>query len=224
MPKIFRPDLFTKETSRNIKKYADSGNNSSNLKAQLLKRDANFVGEGGRVVVAATENDKNVLVAVSMKEVFPKEAKTVFYNHRILHILFPYNFPKMYASYGRIKESGVSANFRERVIGRSFTKLDIVNLNLHKYVSSVEYPFWIVIDTLKKIGIQIKFDNNERNYMVNDYGDELFVDTINYSNWSEMDRDRVLNFMKQNGYSESDIRVVENSINRLLVINDPHQR
>ena len=96
-----------------MKSAIKSGDNTSLTKAQILRDDMNYVGEGGRVVVAAIESDPDVLAAISLKEVSPSEAKTVYYNHRILRILFPYNFPKIFASFGRSQQKGVSINFRE---------------------------------------------------------------------------------------------------------------
>lgn len=219
MPELFSSTLFTQETERKIREAEKQGDNSSNTKAQILRDDENYVGHGGRVVVAATEQNPDKLVAISMKEVFPKEAKTVFYNHKILKILFPYNFPKIFATGGKHQGKGVSANFRERVYGRKFTKKEANDVHSHRNVSSTEHPFSKVIDIFEKLGIPILFDRNERNYMVSDYDDEIFVDTINYNNWSEEQKDAVINYIEAEGYSKRDVRVVKSCFERLMIIN-----
>ena len=218
MPEIFSPALFTNETRDEMKKAEKRGDESSNTKAQILKDDLNYIGEGGRVVVAATEVNPEMLVAVSMKETTPTEAKTIYYNQKLLKTLFPYNFPTIYAAWGKTEVRGVSANFRERINGRHFTKEETQKMHIGLPVESAANPFYKVRDTFIELDIPVVFDKNERNYMVSDYKDEMFVDMVNYSNWTTDQKNRVLSYMQQHGYQPRDIKIAETCLNRLLVL------
>lgn len=219
MPKTFSPELFSSSTRKKMNKAIKEGINSSNVLAQILKDDNEYVGEGGRVVVAATEKNPEILVAISFKEVPAEQAKNVYYNHKILSLLFPYNFPKILASFGRSEGKGVSVNFRERVRGRNFTKAEAQVMKNGNAVSSKEHPFANVIGVCESLGIGMYFDGNNRNYMLNDFGDEVYVDTISYSDWDESKKNVLLSYMRKQGYDGGNIRKAEAYINRLIVIN-----
>lgn len=92
-------------------------------------------------------------------------------------------------------------------------------MHSEKLVSSKENPFSKVIKTMQSLGIHMNFDGNQRNYMVNDYGDEMYVDTINYSRWDTDQKNAVIAYMESAGFSPSEINKVSAYIDRLLLFN-----
>jgi len=211
MPESFSSDLFSPETNTEIRRLYKRKNLTSNDVAQVLKSDINYVGEGGRMVVSGIEGNPDKLIAVSYKEMSPEEAKAIYYNQRILKLLFPDNFPTIYAAFGRKSEKGISVNFRETMYGRKFTKEEILNMLSdvermfpEQRESEIEH-FSNVIRTFKELGIPFYFDKNERNYMKTEEGREVYVDTINSKFWTEEMRDRLVEFMKLGKYSERDV-------------------
>jgi len=151
------------------------------------------------------------LAAVSRKEVSPEEAVTVYYNQALLRMLFPDNFPEIYASYGKSKGKGVSVNFREEIIGRAFTKQEAQKLhtdNLVKepmVIKSEEHPFSKVIRAMKEINIPIVFDRN--------------VDTINFRDWTEEHKNSWLDYMRDKGCSQVEMDRASRYINRIITVN-----
>ncbi len=221
MPELFSSESLSVDSRIVLQDLFERGNVSSNDVAQLLKTDWNFVGEGGRMAVAALENDPDKLVAVSYKESSPEEAKAVYYNHQILCTLFPDNFPRIYAAYGRLNGKGLSLNFRERVYGETFSKAGVQKM-LNKVDRGLkdgeDRSMARVIDVLRQLEIPFYFDNNERNYMKGSGGQEVYVDTFNFRGWTEEMKTKVLVYMKHHSYDEKDIRIVENGVKRLLLL------
>lgn len=220
MPDSFSPELF--ESKSEIRGVLREGSTSSNKIAQILKEDINFVGEGGRVVVAAIESDPDRLVAVSYKEMSPEEVKAIYYNQKILKILFPENFPIIYAGYGRKDGKGFSVTFRERVWGTKFTKTQVEMMMKRNAADSktVDNGFDKVILACNEMNIPFYFDLNERNYMKSIDGDEVYVDTINFRFWTHEMKERVLEYMKKNTYPEKEIQLAAVYIDRLLTLNE----
>jgi len=140
-------------------------------------------------------------------------------------MLFPDNFPEIYASYGKSKGKGVSVNFREEIIGRAFTKQEAQKLhtdNLVKepmVIKSEEHPFSKVIRAMKEINIPIVFDRNERNYMVGPSDEEYFVDTINFRDWTEEHKNSWLDYMRDKGCSQVEMDRASRYINRIITVN-----
>lgn len=224
MPESFSPELFSEETRDEIRDLQKRGIVSSNAIAEALLRDVSKVGEGGRVVVSATEADPDKLVAVSRKEMSPQEAITVYYNQYLLRTLFPENFPVIYASYGKYQGKGVSATFRERITGRPFTKQEAERIhetdtNKEVVIKSKKHPFSRVIRAMEEMQIPIVFDKNERNYMVGPSDEEYFVDTINYDHWTEEDKTHWLSYMKEHDFSEKELARAGRFIDRLILVN-----
>ncbi len=224
MPESFSPDLFSPETKEKIESLSKKKKLTSNDVAQILKTDINYVGEGGRMVVSGIEGNPDKLVAVSYKEMTPEEAKAVYYNQKILNLLFPDNFPIIYAAYGRKSEKGISANFRETMYGRKFTKAEALKMLTDaeglpsKKEEYEQEPFSNVVRTFKKLEIPFYFDKNERNYMKTDDGREVYVDTINFKFWTDEMRDRLTKFMELNKYSQRDVELARKYVDRLIAL------
>ena len=52
------------------------------------------------------------------------------------------------------------------------------------------------------------------NFIVNEKGEEMYVDRT-YADLDTWDLDKIKNYMEKNNYKDRDVRIVENSFNRL---------
>jgi hypothetical protein len=142
----------------------------------------------------------------------------------VLQLLFPDNFPTIYATFGQVSGKGISANFREFVHGRQFTKKEVVKMigETDSTDSSTETNkprFSQVISTLKKVGIPFYFDKNKKNYMKSDDGREMYVDTFNFRGWTVEMKNNLISYMREKRYSDNAIRLAEAYAERLILMN-----
>lgn len=215
MPEIVAPKTFSDEVEETIREKKGKVI-STNAIAQSLKGDINYIGVGGRVIVATVEGDEDKLIALSRKEVDPDTAKSVYYNHKLLKLLFPDNFPTIYASFGKKDGKGISANFRERIYGRKFTKQEVQKVFGDSAKGLQENSFRVVVDAIKEMKLPLEFDENERNYMVSEEGREYFVDTINFRGWTEEMVKSVFSYMDRKGFGDEDKQKANKYLERLI--------
>lgn len=215
MPEIVSPKTFSEEVEESIIKN-EKDVIFTNTMAQSLKGDINYIGEGGRVVVASVEGNEDKLIALSRKEVDPDTAKSIYYNHKLLRLLFPDNFPSIYASFGKKDGKGISANFRERIYGRKFTKQEVHKVFGSSTKGLQDNSFRVVVDAIKEMGLPLKFDENERNYMMSEEGREYFVDTINFRGWTDEMVESVRTYMNRKEFGDEDKKKANNYLGRLL--------
>ena len=206
MPEFLKPADFSEETKKEISKV-DKIDIGSNEIANILKDDVNFIGEGGRTIVATIEDAENKLVAIARKEMKPEEAKRIYYNHKILYTLFPEHFARIYATAGKTKEvtHSLSYTIRERVFGE------------HPKIKAVG-DFKDVIKQLAEIGISIQFDTARRNFIVGVGGHTIYVDLVNFAGWKAEHEKLILDWMEKRKMKDADKDLVRTSLHRLLVL------
>ena len=146
-----------------------------------------------------------------------KRAKLTFYTHRIFSILFPFNFPKIHAAVSETKDKN-KGTVRQQIHPEKDKNRPI------------RHSFESVLDFFEK-ELQINpyyfFDLNEQNLIVSEDGNEYFVDLVNTFDGGAgsigsiliKNQQKIIAFMeKRKEYDEDDILRVNNSIDRLKVI------
>ncbi len=199
------------------------------------KYDKEFVGKGAECVVFSERDESrkskylglgkkpfkdNVVVAVDYSMVLdPNRAKEIFYTHRIMSTLFPFNFPRFATSFGSSdKVEGVSGTVRQ--------KIDIVEeggKGAHNLDVGSPHPFETVERVVDKLGLPLNLDKSGFNFGKDKHGNVYFLDKLRLkeagSSWSEKDTvwdlDAIGDYMDKNKYSDLDKRIITKSINRL---------
>ena len=87
--------------------------------------------------------------------------------------------------------------------------------------AQIKYPFPKVEKTLQEMGLHFGFSKeNRQNFMIGTDGGEYYLDATHpFVEWwihANLDTEEIGQYMQEKGYSERDIRIVQNSIGRLL--------
>ncbi|MDP3726378.1 MAG: hypothetical protein Q8R36_04240 [bacterium] len=188
--------------------------------------DKKILGGGSECVVIPLEGSENKVAAITLKDLSSYEAKKMFYNQRILSTLFPYNFPKIYASFAKHpdpKIQNISGTIRQRIEGPTRWQLEkklehegtlLKLLRIVTEKDKIKYPFEEAEDGLNQAGLPVGYDTMEDNFMVGADGGEYYVDTPNV--YIEItDVDKLMAYMQKNKYTAEDIETVRKSIERL---------
>lgn len=177
---------------------------------EILKiADANnqeVIGSGAECVVIPGENNsRDVVVAYTYFDLNPLKAKQLFYSQRVFSILFPHNFPHFYAAFGRnpkLKQTeNPSGTIRERI---------------HRdKEGSVKYPFAEVEKICKSLNLPLYIQNGDQNFTTGEDGGEYYVDTIDHLDPKQIDKNKLISYMREQKFSDLDISIVEKSLSRL---------
>lgn len=201
---------YNQEFVSEIREWMRRGPNYDNAQAVELvnKYGEQFLGQGLEAVVVTKGGPESKLaVAFSYRDIKPEQAKKTFYLQRIFSRLFPHNFPRFYVSGSGNKEQ--SFTIRQRIKGGD--------------PALVTHSFKDVLQTCNKLGIKFLWDYfKEENFLTTDQGDEYYVDSLHTANFSEWDMDRIIDYMRQNGCSDEDIRTVQSSYQRLSLLPDTY--
>ena len=194
------------------------------------------IGAGAECIVTSIEGKPQEVAAYTYRMLSPAEAKRVFYTQRILSTLFPYNFPHFYAAIGaESSHKRATGTIRQKVveesenkIAQSLTKLlyahsPFQNKLLRKTLA-IKHPWEKVIEESKKIELQLPVDYvGKNNFMLGADGGEYYVDRSSID-LSGVNQGKIHEYMKQNGYSEQDIEIIETSLNRLKALGISQQK
>ncbi|OGM29299.1 hypothetical protein A2801_02115 [Candidatus Woesebacteria bacterium RIFCSPHIGHO2_01_FULL_41_10] len=178
---------------------------------RIVESSSNFdyVNNGTECVVVSEPGRDNTVVAIDYAEYETVQAaKEIFYTQRVLSTLFPDNFPHFYTSYGRepllAKASGkakFSGTVRERVIPA-------------EPGTNAQHPFAKAKAEIRRLSLPVSFDSSPGNYMLGENGGQYYVDKpqIQPGSWN---REQIIGYMEDRGYSDTDKRIVDLSIQRI---------
>lgn len=211
---------FNKDLSSNIsKKIVEKANSGESSYNKLYDEEAidladkhgeKFLGQGNEcVVVTDTRENNKVAVAFSYDDVSPQEAITTFYLQRFFSTLFPNNFPHFYLS--KSAQKGAVVSVRE-YIQKSPIPDDAEIFERFKRVEEV----------CESLGIKVFIDGMGMNWTYTESGDIYYVDSLKSANFSEWDENRIIEYMRNDGYSDKDINVAKTCIKRLKLLPDTY--
>ena len=153
-------------------------------------------------------------------------AKTSFYTHKIFNILFPHNFPKIYAAFGTNDDKN-KGTVRERVFDAGYGG------------RKINHPFMKVHDFFRFVlGVrpEMYIDANDQNFALSDDGDEYYIDLISSSGFGDGSirkvlsdaEGRIIEYMDKNrntfGFVDEDIDKVSKYIGRLKAFEEKSQQ
>jgi hypothetical protein len=196
----------------------------------IERNDLNEIGQGTDCVVVShspvpeqSEKSGNVLknpkvidtvVALDYAVIrSPKEAKKLFYTHRIMSTLFPHNFPRFQMTWGRDeKRQDSSGSVRKRVVvlekggsPRSRESLD----------STATHPFRNVMKEAQELKIPLNIDSYVENFGMGEDGGVYYLDKLYVYDDDDWPLKRMLEYMRKNNYSDLAVKIVESSVKRL---------
>lgn len=185
------------------------------------------IGRGAEAEVIGskkTSNGKEEVVAHHYM-MPPPVAKILFYYARLLSTLFPHNFPKIHqATGGSYYSSGESR--QETDSDLAFTIRERIRPHPSKEYG-IEFHFQQAVRELVKMGVRLSYDTGSPdNFIIGTDGGKYYVDSVMnydillYGIWDacELEEDKILDYMMENGYKEQDIEIAKKCLNRLKVI------
>ncbi len=176
----------------------------------LTNYNEKYVGKGAECVVIENKKNPETVLAFTYRTLSPEIAKRIFYTQRIFSTLFPKNFPRFFAAFGSLSgKSHPTGTVREKIAG------DVSHYEPEAQGSV--HPFSDVKDFVRAIGLpQYIFDFGGDNMMYTEEREQYYIDVIQVlSPITSIQKLRIINFMSEMRYSESEKRDVEISIERL---------
>jgi hypothetical protein len=203
------------------RKYEINDLNGNYEKGKLInkigkKHDQEIIGSGRDSVVIPIEGSNDVVEAFDYShDASVYMAKNMYYTHKMLSKVFPHNFPKIYASFGAKyddpEDERVTGTIREKIKSRDW----IAFIKARSKGTAYKYPISEMKKTSEEIGMPVYLDEGiDDNFIVNEKGEEMYVDRT-YADLDTWDLDKIKNYMEKNNYKDRDVRIVENSFNRL---------
>lgn len=194
----------------------------------------NFIGKGEESVILSRgnfrkhkwwqfgvlepQNEEATVIAIDYREIKSTiEAKQLFYIHRIMSILFPNNFPRFLSSF-----SIHSGSENIDISGSVRSKIKVYEIARKVFGGNLDakskFPFRTVLDIVAELNLPVSFDETGKNYALGPNRGVFYLDTITFSDISAQARQRLLDWMMQNHYSQRQIKLVENSVSRINVL------
>lgn len=191
---------------------------TSQVKRLVKDTGLTYVGHGQECVVTESENHPNFVVAIHCLGLTASEAKLTYHSQRIMTLLFPHNFPHFIAVFGKHPEkewSSSSFSYRQEVRGENSGGDGYAGLD-----KSSVYPFKNVIRTIEELDLPVEFDRYKNNFKLGPDGGVYYLDTsfIFWSDYEEEQTRRILRYMEENQYSKLDVKAVEQSIERIIIL------
>lgn len=195
------------------------------------KFDSKILGDGAESSVFVTAKDsKKVAAFEHERKLSPSSAlraKRIFYLQKILHTLFPQNFPKIHDAFGKHPDENVENNtgtIRERILmdgecddnplphilmrKRCDPKHRIECLSASKSIERL----------LEPIGMQHVIDYGSNLNFISNSDGMYYVDlpmNVESNKSLQIHPEKIAIFMEKNNYSDQDKRTVQQSIARL---------
>lgn len=203
-----------------LEKEGEYGGYLGQVYKEKYAGDENVIGIGGERLVISDGDE-----AVAFKYVGDKySALTTYYTQRILHTLYPDNFPRFKAVY-YAEDQNVNVEFRDRV--EFSEEYPIEDPNIH-YIEDIS-------DELHEMGVKISggicafggenlYTREYRNVglVTNEQGDqnEVFLDAVRPGevHLSEWDYQKLYTSMKEKGYERKDIKSVLGAALRMATL------
>lgn len=166
-----------------------------------------LIGAGQECVVVVDNGVPDVVVAFTYKDMDIIKAKTIYHLHGIFSTLFPYNFPRFYASFG----GEYSRTVRQRITAQKKSGTP--------YASPIiQFPFSKVENTaVWQLGLPYSsfIDAAPFNFIVGADGGEYYLDTIDTAVIKYLVHQKITDYMDQNGFSQEDKEKVRHGFMRL---------
>lgn len=149
---------------------------SKELKKFLSTKGVEFVGRGTFNTLFSQENadkeiHKDVIVALHTKEnALPAEMRKRYYVHKLMHVLFPHNFPQFLTTFSTKTKDGipVSGTVRQRIEPR------MIQMKMF-----LKYPFAQVEEARLAMRLPIEFDlSHNKNLLIGKDGGEYSAEDI----------------------------------------------
>lgn len=206
--------------------------------AKDLKRRILGVGEESIVIESNSENkvvalrhDIERITNPFFTEGIKSEnfTKRQYYLQKVLNILFPDTFPKMYGSFIRPKEDGkaaISGTIRE-FIKKGRGKQHTPDKKIDGFFPGLMHEQEIEIDPvlakfrknrelLEELGINVRFDLfNEKNFITKEDDSHYFVDVVQFDSLTPDAALKIEQYMRQNNFPESKIEQAKNAVSRI---------
>lgn len=187
------------------------GKRGGSIEDLIYDSPLEVIGYGGQSIVVNDIRNTDKVIAVDNdlnvgSEIFnPEQAKTQYYWHQIMHVLFPHNFPRMHMSSGGNKgeEKIFSGTVREKI---------------NETNRSVEFPFSNVEDFCYEIGMHPHdlFDVASVNFEVGEDGGEYYLDRMNKNfQYNVIVREKILDYMSVHDYDTQSIARVASMLDRI---------
>jgi hypothetical protein len=162
-----------------------------------------YIGDGTESAVIVKNENPEVVVAVSYKDLEPIQAIQTFYIQKIMHTLFPYNFPTFQTSSGGQIEKGRLSGSRRQRIRKS------------NEPTQVPHPFVNVKQASQLLELPILWDRNSRNFYTDDFDNQYYLDRLTFHREGRFNIEEIKKYMTENNYSEPDIDKTLNAIHRV---------
>lgn len=198
------------------------------------------LGSGSEFAVFALEGDSYAIAVSHNLELMTREApfiaKKRYYVQKVLSTLFPHNFPRVYTSFGAHpdpKIKSISGSIRQRIEGKTphtptlsgglvrvFENVITFLKVIARRQPAVRFPFKKVEDALEKMSMGSSFDKSSYNFILGDDGGEYYIDSpysfpAMYPATVMWNRNKIIDYMEENGYVKGDITKVTNTLNRM---------
>lgn len=169
--------------------------------------NAGIVAHGAEQMAFAHPTNPNRLQFVSYVDMEPNRAKLVYYTHKVLHTLFPYNFPRIHASFG-MKTGFTSGTVREKVVRDS-------------QVKKLNNPLKKAFDTLEELGFKpvVEYSKLDAHNVIVSTEGEYFVEVITKT-LRDFDPVKVMQYMRSRKFSFRDIETVQKALQKIAGIRE----
>lgn len=189
------------------------------IKKSAHREGFKFVGTGVESVVVQYPRNKDKLLALGLEQSEASMQKRLFYLNRLMRVLFPHNFTKLFFVSGKPD--------RSRVVGKQ-TKNNLTIQARERIKSS--HSDWAIHDFYKsvllpiqsgKLGVEFyNLDANADNLIIGLDGGQYLVDPINPEHVRRINVEKLEAYMRENKYSESDIDMALRSARRFIALSE----
>lgn len=180
---------------------------------QSVINEAGIIANGIEVMVFPHPSNPNRIEAISYGDIDPDRAKMIYYTHKVLHTLFPYNFPRVHASFGsasEVKERKPKFNsgtVRQKVFP------DSAKITTHSLKKAFK--------DLKNMGFipLVEVFRGSAHNTIKSGGNEYFIEMIKLI-IQDFNPEKVESFIQENNYSELDRAEIRRALGKMMNLRD----
>ncbi len=180
-----------------------------------------FISCGGECFVFRLKVTPEIVAAPTFYDMSVKEAKTKYYLHKIMNLLFPDNFPRMITAVGKIYiptvNPNISGTFRIYVDGKTTNGY---GTDYQVASEKSKYGLEKVKTAIKELELPfIPLDFYGLHHVLSADNGHYFLDTISLDTKGHWNRAKIASFMASQGHSNYQISSVMKIIDRVEYIN-----
>lgn len=182
---------------------------SSRLRELSDEFHERILGGGEECFVMPKKGNETKVVAANYEEIERRRGLRLFYVHKIFSILFPHNFPQVYAVFFG-ENSGTVRQFVQGVKRQTVAEDDI------RYSLRHASELWE-----RLFGEKIALDPNTANILLTEAWEQFYVDRmlLTYTFWTLERKAILLKHMQGSTYSQDEIDSVMQAVNRFDALN-----